>query len=63
MVLFFLFEFILKAVLLTLGLLAWQGARWAAITFVVLLCVIALFDFVAIFVFLSANHDIERRVP
>lgn len=61
MVILFVFEFILKAVLLVLGLLAWHGLHWATVTFVVVLCVLGVFDLVMAFVMWSANRDIERR--
>lgn len=61
MVLLFIFEFILKAVLLVLGLLAWHGLHWAAVTFVVVLCVLGVFDLVMAIVMWSADRDIERR--
>lgn len=61
MVLLFIFEFILKAVLLVLGLLAWQGLHWAAVTFVVVLCVLGLFDLVMAIVMWKTDKDIERR--
>lgn len=62
MVILFVFEFILKAVLLTLGLLAWHGLHWASVSFVVVLCVLGLFDLVMVFVMWIANKDIERRM-
>lgn len=63
MVILFVFEFILKAVLLALGLLAWHGLHWASVAFVVVLCVLGLFDLVMVFVMWIANKDIERRMP
>ena len=60
MVLLFIFEFILKAVLLVLGLLAWHGLHWAAVAFVVVLCVLGLFDLLMAFVMWSADRDIIK---
>lgn len=61
MVLLFIFEFILKAVLLVLGILALHGAHWAAVTFVVVLCVLGVFDLVMALVMWSADKDIARK--
>ena len=61
MVILFVFEFILKAVLLALGLLAWHGLHWASVAFVVVLCVLGLFDLVMAIVMWKTDKDIERR--
>ena len=61
MVILFLFEFILKAVLLVLGLLAFKGLHWAAVAFGVVLCVLGVFDLVMAIALWIANR--ERRTP
>lgn len=58
----FVFELILKAALLTLGILAAQGKGWAFVTFIVLLCVLILVDIVLAITVASADRNIERRM-
>ena len=59
----FIFEFLLKAAFVVLGILAWQGHQCAFITFLVLAGVIALFDIVAALSVFSADRDIRNKIP
>lgn len=53
----FVFEFILKAVLFALGILAWQGTRWAFIAFLVVLGIVMVADILLAIVFFARPQD------
>jgi len=54
------FEAILKAVLLTLGIMAVKGTHWALVTFIVLLVVLILVDLVVGIVAIRNGKDVKR---
>ena len=59
----FIFEFVLKAVMLALGILAWQGTKWAFVAFIILLAVVLLADIVLAVVFFTAHDKIPKQWP
>ena len=59
----FIFEFILKAVMLTLGVLAWHGMKWAFVAFVILLAVVLLADILLAVVFFINAVKTQKSWP
>ena len=57
----FFISLIVKAVLLTLGILAWKGHEWAFVSFIAVTVFAILVDILAAVVASSADKEIERR--
>lgn len=60
---FFLFEFLLKAVMLILGILAWQGMKWAFVAFLIVAGVVLVADIALAVIFHFYDENLKSKKP